>query len=88
MKLIANNEAMVAYGEREVRKSLELGAVDTLLISEELEAEFVHELVEKAELTSANVEFISTEFEEGSQLKRAFGGVAALLRYKTAGYAG
>ena len=87
MKFIANDEAMVAYGEQEVRQNLELGAVDTVLISEELKAEFVREFVEKAELTGANVEFISTEFEEGSQLNRAFGGVAALLRYKTAGYA-
>jgi peptide chain release factor subunit 1 len=87
MKLIANNETMVAYGEKEVRKKLEIGAVDTLLISEELDADFVHELVEKAELTGSDVEFISTEFEEGSQLNRAFGGVAALLRYRTAGYA-
>jgi len=86
MKFIASNETMVAYGEQEVKKSLELGAVDTLLVSEELDAEFVHELVEKAELTGANVEFISAEFEEGSQLKRAFGGVAALLRYRTTGY--
>ena len=87
MKLIANNEAMVTYGENDVRRILELGAVDTLLISEELDAEFVHEFVEKAEATGSEIEFVSTEFEEGAQLKRAFGGVAALLRYKTTGYA-
>ncbi len=86
MQLIANNETMVAYGEKEVSGKLEMGAVDTLLISEELDAEFVHELVEKAEMTGSNVEFVSTEFEEGTQLKRAFGGVAALLRYRTTGY--
>jgi peptide chain release factor subunit 1 len=57
--------------------------VDTLLISEELDADFVHELVDLAELTGAEVEIVSTDFEEGTQLKRAFGGVAALLRYKT-----
>ncbi len=84
MKLVANNESLVAYGEREVRKKLELGAVETLLLSEELEPDFVHELVAQAELTGAAVEFISTESEEGTQLKRAFGGLAALLRYKTA----
>jgi peptide chain release factor subunit 1 len=84
MKLVANNESLVAYGEREVRKNLERGAVETLLLSEELEADFVHELVAQAELTGAAVEFISTESEEGTQLKRAFGGLAALLRYKTA----
>lgn len=84
MKLVANNESLVAYGEREVRKNLELGAVETLLLSEELEADLVHELVARAELTGAAVEFISIETEEGAQLKRAFGGLAALLRYKTA----
>ena len=87
MKFVANNEAMVAYGEKEVRRKLEQGAVDTLLISEELEDEFVREFVERAETTGSDVEFISTDFEEGTQLKRAFGGVAALLRYRTAEYA-
>jgi len=76
----------VAYGEKDVRRKLEQGAVDTLLISEEFEAEFVREFVEKAELTGSDAEFISTDFEEGAQLKRAFGGVAALLRYRTAEY--
>ncbi len=86
MELIASNETMVAYGEKEVKGKLEIGAVDTLLVSEELDAEFVHELVEKAEMTGSNMEFISAEFEEGAQLKRAFGGVAAILRYRTTGY--
>jgi len=83
MKYIGNNELMVTYGKQDVRQKLEMGAVDTLLISEELDADFVHELVELAELTGAEVEIVSTDFEEGEQLKRAFGGVAAVLRYKT-----
>ena len=86
MKLVANNETMVAYGEKEVTRKLELGAVETLLISEELEADLVHKLVERAEVTGSDVEFISTDFEEGAQLKRAFGGVAAILRYNTREY--
>lgn len=86
MEFIANNEAMVTYGENEVRRKLEMGAVDTLLISEELDDEYVRELIEMAETTGSNVEFISTDFEEGAQLKRAFGGVAALLRYRTTEY--
>lgn len=83
LELIANSEAMVAYGKKEVRTKLEMGAVGTLLVSKELERWFVQELVEKAAMMGADVEFISTEFEEGAQLKRAFGGVAALLRYST-----
>jgi len=82
MELLANDEGMVTYGEKEVRRKLEIGAVGTLLFSEELDAEFMHDLVEKAEEIGADVEVISTEFEEGAQLKRAFGGVAALLRYR------
>jgi peptide chain release factor subunit 1 len=82
MKLLAKDERMVAYGEEEVRKKLEIGAVDALLFSEELDTELMHELVEKAEEIGADVEVISTDFEEGAQLKRAFGGVAALLRYR------
>ncbi|NAS88358.1 peptide chain release factor 1 [ANME-1 cluster archaeon AG-394-G21] len=81
MKLLVNKDSLVAYGEREVRRKLEHGAVDTLLVSEELDKELVHELVEMAEVIGSEVELISTEFEEGAQLKRAFGGVAAILRY-------
>ncbi|RZN37760.1 MAG: peptide chain release factor 1 [Methanophagales archaeon ANME-1-THS] len=87
MKLVANTETLVAYGEKAVRRKLELGAVETLLVSEELEPELVRDFVSRAELTGTDVEFISTDFEEGAQLKRAFGGVAAMLRYKTVDYA-
>lgn len=82
MKLLVNDESMIAYGEEEVRKGLEIGAVGTLLFSEELNTELMHDLVQKAEDTGADVEVISTDFEEGAQLNRAFGGVAAILRYR------
>jgi len=42
----------------------------------------VLELAELAESTGANVEFISTESEEGAMLYNAFGGIAAILRFK------
>ncbi len=83
MKLLANDASRVAYGEEEVRRKLELGAVGTLLFSEGISAELMQDLVAKAEETGAEVEVVSTDFEEGTQLKRAFGGVAALLRYGT-----
>jgi peptide chain release factor subunit 1 len=43
----------------------------------------IDELSMIAEQMSTQVEFISTEFEEGEQLYNAFGGIAAILRYKT-----
>jgi len=45
------------------------------------------DIVEEFSLLSdqmgTNVEFISTDFEEGAQLLNAFGGIAAILRYST-----
>jgi peptide chain release factor subunit 1 len=43
----------------------------------------VLELTELASRTGAGVELISMDFEEGAQLKNAFGGIAAILRYNT-----
>lgn len=127
---LVKDDSLVAYGEKEVRKALNQGAVNTLLLSEELDilrviiscpnckyqeeltikkselpsleqqtqsrscpncassllsiekvTPLIDELGELAEQTGANVEIISSETEEGQQLKQAFGGIAALLRY-------
>ena len=43
--------------------------------------DIIDELVLLADETASNVEIISTETEEGMQLFRAFGGIAAILRY-------
>ena len=37
---------------------------------------------ELAELSNTDVEVVSTETEEGQMLKNAFGGIAAMLRFK------
>lgn len=116
-------DGLAAYGEEEVRRYLELGAVDTLLLSEDLRYERVKyrcpkcgkeeivtlregvektlfckeenvqmeeverkdvvlELSELAEKMGARAEFLSTESEEGEILYSAFGGIAAILRFK------
>jgi len=118
-----SRDGLAAYGEEEIRKYISLGAVDTLLLSEDLRYErikyscpvcgkvkeitvregvtsapkceedkvvmneverkdIVLELSEMAEGTGAKVEFLSTESEEGAMLLNAFGGIAAILRFK------
>jgi peptide chain release factor subunit 1 len=42
----------------------------------------IDDLAGLAEISNADVEVISTETEEGQMLKSAFGGIAAILRYK------
>jgi peptide subunit release factor 1 (eRF1) len=70
-------------GLEEVRKALEIGQVDELLIvspGQQLEAEIADELVTKARQTSASV----TVVEDASLLEHV-GGMGALLRYRVPG---
>ena len=128
---VGHDTGMITYGEAEVRRALEAGAVRTLLISEKLDllrvtvkcsacgyeekhtvksqklTEFeqslsgkpcpkcqapslaiadkqdvIDDLAELAEQANTDVEIISAETEEGQMLKNAFGGIAAILRFK------
>jgi len=128
---VGHDSGLITYGEAEVRKALEAGAVRTLLISEKVDllrvpvkcsacgyeekhtikpqklVEFEQEVSEKpcpkcqapslavvdkqdliddlaelAEQGNTDVEIISGETEEGQMLKNAFGGIAAILRFK------
>jgi peptide chain release factor subunit 1 len=128
---VGHDSEMISYGEAEVRRLLNAGAVRTLIISEELDfvrvtvkctacnfeeqhtikgkeiADFekglvgkpcaackapsltivdkkdaVDDLADIATLANTDVEVISGETEEGQMLKNAFGGIAAILRFK------
>lgn len=123
LKELIDEHGLASYGEKEVRKNLQMGAVDTLLISEDLvqtrksmecincgrtikvtykdpnadkklicencgdkmkvadAKDLVDDFVQMAEEIDSDVEIISTETEEGMQLFKAFGGIAAILRY-------
>ncbi len=126
MTELVNDKGLASYGENEVRENLLLGAVDTLLLSEDLrktrariectssscnfskdvirlpaapppgncpscgsssivvdEVDLVIDLSNLAEQSGGKVKIISSDFEEGAQLYKAFGGVAAILRYRT-----
>ena len=69
------------YKEKDVRKALEMGAVDVLLLSEDLDDKIVEELEKKAEDIGASVVMISIDSAEGQQLGK-IGGMGAILRFK------
>jgi peptide chain release factor subunit 1 len=71
----------VAYKQEGVKKALEYGAVDTLLLSREYDRELMKELKRIADENGTKVEMVSTETEEGKQFFQ-LSGVGALLRYK------
>jgi peptide chain release factor subunit 1 len=113
---------LAAYGEEQVRHALQLGAVDTLLVSEGLrklrlklrcengdwtgertladeatlpkcpedggtlmiaeKEDIIEEFSNLASQSGTKVELISKDSEEGELFLRAFGGIAAILRYR------
>ena len=80
---LGKHKEKVAYGENPVRRALEVGAADKLLISEDFDdknPEVSKELQEQAKNISAEVIFISVETEEGQSF-RNLGGVGAFLRF-------
>ena len=78
---------LATYGMKQVEMALSMGAVNHLLISEgfekmeNIEEGTVKRLGEIAENSNSDVTLISTESEEGTSLQKAFGGLAAILRY-------
>ena len=71
----------VAYGELQVKKALDQGAADIVLLSEIVPEDKVEEFELVAEQFGSKVELISVETREGTQLKE-LGGFAAILRYE------
>ncbi len=71
------------YGQNEVKKAANQGAIEVLLVVEEhfRESEEVQEIVDVTEQKGGDVIFFPIQFDPGQQLE-GLGGIAALLRYK------
>jgi len=78
---LAKKPGMASYGEKNVMNAIQIGAVDVLLLSEELSEDKIEEFDKEAKKFSTEVKIISTETREGVQL-REIGKVAAILRYE------
>ena len=81
LEMLATNIHKASYGEKEVMRLLQIGAVDILLLSEKLDDEKIDEFEKEAKKTGTEVKIISTETREGVQLFD-LGKVAAILRYE------
>lgn len=74
-------DGLATYGPDQVEHALNLGAVETLLVADELAKDpEVDELMEKALQTGAEVNVIGTGHDAGQTLD-SLGGLGALLRY-------
>src|SRR5659263_578433 len=85
MKEISIN-GKVSYGMADARNAQNLGAIHTLLITDELlrterEGKSIDELLKEVEHSQGRIVVFSTEFEPGKKLE-SLGGIAALLRFR------
>lgn len=77
---LAKEPKKVTYGLEYVKKALENGAVEILLLSEALDSKIVDELEKVCMQYGSKAKLVSTDTREGAQL-RDIGKVAAILRY-------
>ncbi|MCI0612923.1 peptide chain release factor aRF-1 [bacterium] len=80
LEMLAIKPELVTYGEANTLKALELGAVNTLLLSEALDEQKIEQFEITAKAFSTEIRIISTETREGAQL-RDIGKIGAILRY-------
>ena len=69
------------YKEDDLRRALQYGAVDTLILSKNLDKNLAKELKEMAENINAKTEIVSMETPEGQQFFNV-SGMGGLLRFK------
>jgi protein pelota len=85
---ISKESGLASYGFKEVENSMNLGAVETLLVSNSLlrkskakKDKAIDVLIENIKKMRGTILIVSNEHELGKQLE-GMGGVGALLRYK------
>lgn len=80
---LGEHSELAAYEEVDVKKALQYGAVEVLILSKDSNKALARELKTLAEQISSKVEIVSTETEEGKQfLNLTKKGIGCILRYK------
>ncbi len=77
---LGKNPEKARYKENEVRKAIDLGAVETLILSKSTPKETKKELSQLAEERGTNIEMIEENTDDAIQFKN-LGGIGAILRF-------
>lgn len=78
---LGKNPGLVVYKIDDVKKALEYGAVEILIVSKDFDKNVAKELKEIAHNTSSEIEIVSTETPEGEQFFN-LSGIGAILRFQ------
>ena len=77
---LAKDDGLALYGENDVRKALDLGAVKFIIIVSDHEK--VDEFTKIAKERGADVYVIDSKVPEYAWIKKTFNGLVAVLRYQ------
>ncbi len=78
---LQKEDGLAVYKLEDIKKALDFGSVEILLISENFDEELAETLAEKAKEIGSEVQLISTDSREGQQLLQ-IGGIGAILRFR------
>lgn len=78
---LGKHKELATYGDEKVNLALQRGAVDTLLLSKDLDKAKSAEFEKKAINIGAHIVIISTETKEGEQFLNITKGAGAILRF-------
>ena len=78
---LGENPEKTTLGEADTRHALEMGAVETLFLSNKLSKSLIRELSGLAENIGSKIKVISVEMSEGEQFFN-MGGIGAILRFE------
>lgn len=78
---LAKDDGLVVYGLDEIRKAMQMGAVDSLIVYDEPNKD-LESLVQEAEKFGTKVYTIGDEVPEAEWVKKTFGGAIGKLRYR------
>jgi len=78
---LGKNPEKVVYKEEGVKKALQQGAVDMLILSKDIDKILARQLKKMAENISSQIEIVSIDTEEGQQFYN-LSGIGAILRFK------
>ncbi|HLC87366.1 MAG TPA: peptide chain release factor aRF-1 [Candidatus Nanoarchaeia archaeon] len=80
-EMLGGKPDFVVYKLDDIKKAFDYGAIDTLILSKDLDKSLSKELRKKAGETGAKLEIVSTDTTEGEQFMK-LSGAGAILRFR------
>jgi len=78
---LAKDDGLIIYGTNEIRKAMEMGAVDSLVIYESNDKE-LEKIAQEAENYGVKVFIVGDELPDAEWVKKTFNGIVGKLRYR------